>query len=322
MRTGKYCRSGGPSSAGIGDVRRSHAERLRSIIEILLAICAFFDRLHVSVPPMTEANKRTLRSLCPRNPATGRRKVRIFKPEIVGKHPRWRQRIHLWHPITPEAVEFLDRLGGVPMYAELAIDWIFPSSESCMAACAYLRCFLRKKCDRGYVSDPTLNVEYSNRRWARTNLVTYPDRFSKIIPNAFSMHSELRLTGEDALESAGASTLGSIRHFNHRQFWQERLHVLAPDFDRIGKMINNYVGRSAQHRQPPEPWKSFEQIGERIFAMAGETTRQFMATWRKRIRVDRCVVRLDATALLPGSDPYMSVVTTQTRQHHGQTIAT
>lgn len=225
--------------------------------------------------------------------------AKLFFPP---RRTRFRCILQLHQP-SDEALAYLARLAGTRLtYVETAIDLIFSTEDQCEDMCGFL--------DRHFVKDHLRReihycktTRYCGARTSPNTVAIYSDRESKVTGELHCVHVEWRLRGH-SLQRAGLTSVRDILNLDHRQFWQSRLKLYRIDSHKLGRMIwSRFYG--VRRRTWVRTYLD-GRIHLDIFRRTGyaktrqyRTVQNLIHVYRDKIRIRDCLVRLDASHLLP-----------------------
>jgi hypothetical protein len=195
-------------------------------------------------------------------------------------------------------------------YAELAIDLIFPSSQIVDEAAELFDRYNVVPRHRGKMIKLYKTTRYTGLRSARNNLVSYPDKPSRVSGERNCLHIEMRIRGSETLQRHGIFGVGNLIRFEVTEFWRKHLRFYTFDREKAGRLF----------RRGTESKLTDSQIGHRLWQASGFDAlnvyksskygrhvvqdvcgkmQHFVDNHSRWWRVDRCLKRIDAEAWIP-----------------------
>jgi hypothetical protein len=217
-----------------------------------------------------------------------------------------RQRLRL-EQASREALQLVAEMRGdavYPNYAEIANDLVFPLHQLA-AADRCIRYHMRMRYHRQnfYTVDVTL---YFNKPGTPRNLLTYPDKLSKLKPHAPCIHIEVRFTGHGVLVANGLGRLSEWLCLDYHTFFASHLTFYDLDFSKLGRLLDNrrtgYGRRMAQRRDYDIALHDFHEHGlvkDRSTGSNSLSVQQYINARRQFVNLYPALIPLDNSHLLP-----------------------
>ena len=167
-------------------------------------------------------------------------------------NPQWKGKLDLYQP-GAKALRLLindclgEHVGALPIYAEVAVDFIFRFRRHAAAFGDYLaqRIVMRHQRQAVYVAKKT-TIYFSRRTYVAGNKrgrvgCMYFDRPSKLASAHHGqpcVHVEIRLTGSAALSAVGIASASDFLTFDHMRFWASAISLYdLPAKTELGRHI-------------------------------------------------------------------------------------
>jgi hypothetical protein len=218
-----------------------------------------------------------------------------------------RQRLRL-EQASREALQLVAEMRGdavYPNYAEIANDLVFPPDQLAQAdKCIRYHMRMRYHRQNFYTVDVTL---YFNKPGTPRNLITYPDKLSKLKPHASCIHIEVRFTGHSVLVANGLGRLSEWLCLDYHSFFQSRLLFYDLDIRKLGRLLDNRLTghgrRMAQSRDYNIGLHDFHEHGLVKDRSTGSNSyfsiQQYVDARRQFVNLYPALIPLDNSHLLP-----------------------
>ena len=227
--------------------------------------------------------------------------------------PRLRQRIQLRQP-NLIALLVLCSLPGVILLnsVEAALDWIFSSEREKSDGHAVYRRASVKRWHRSrhhrLVGDGD-KTRYLEKPGSPNNYVDYDDRPCRLTGEEHCSHRERRMVGVKNLRRARVNCVKDLLEIDAREFWEKRLRLYREDKLKLGRALNR-VARGNFRRgewctyHGRRRWKySFDRTRANLEMRSCGSIQVLIDRHRNRFDVQKCLVKLDVTHLLPAPGP-------------------
>ncbi|UFW69204.1 hypothetical protein [Bradyrhizobium sp. WU425] len=275
------------------------------------ATYAYFDKIAFWIENVfTEEEKAFIRSQC--GPG-GTDIDRNFPGHRARFDPRLIQRIETRQP-TPALRKFLSTVPGIHLnMAEFTLDLIFNTEEERDEMWKYLDQHLVKRKHKGTVRY-FKGTRYTDRRWASLNHVAYRPLFAKLTGEVYCIHLEIRVCGAAALRRLKIGGIADLVEFDHHAFWETRLLLKkVRDFGQLGRSYFNSL-RPNRKDTPRKPrvfstragfvYYTDRRLGQTILRASRTVQNMIDAASRSEFPVNRTLVRIDNTPLLPANSNF------------------
>jgi len=230
-----------------------------------------------------------------------------YAPPVLfhGQRRPFRQRLRLEQP-SVEALQLITDMRGddiYPNYAEVADDLVFPpdqlaGSDKC------IRRHLRMPYHRQHMHAVETTL-YFNKLGTPRNLLTYPDKLSKLKPHEPCVHVEVRMKGHTLLAANQLGTVDDWIYLDYRALLAPRLLFCDIDFARLGRLLHNkrtgHGRRTAQAQDYKVGLRDFHKHGL-IKDSDGNSylsVQKYIDERHRFVNLYPALIKLDNSALLP-----------------------
>jgi hypothetical protein len=180
---------------------------------------------------------------------------------VENRRARWsgeyRQRVELRQP-TRDALEWLaKRDDALINKIEVALDLVFDNPVDADETKRFLNHHLIRRWHGSkqqvfFVED----TRYDAPRSAPNQIVDYYEPHSRVTGELYCAHLEWRANKLRAVRSIGIAAPEELLHFSFREFWSDRLVLVAFDCERLGRCIRNRAN-GTRSRKPQKVWRRF-----------------------------------------------------------------
>ena len=137
-----------------------------------------------------------------------------------------------------------------------------------------------------------------NDAWHAPNeIIFYKEERSRVTGEFYCIHLEWGASGRRAVQrSTGIQSVADLLNFDHRQFWQKRLLLMAVDKGRLGRYLRN---RTTGAKSRVDTLKDRRAGHVLISAAAGDTIQELIDAHGSWLRLEKVLRRLPNEAFLP-----------------------
>jgi hypothetical protein len=260
-------------------------------------------------------------------------------------NPVYRQRLKLQRPPSDQQwhneLRWLATLKHVLITrVDVALDWTFDDPLLLVDAKRAVIAYLIKLWHRNHIAVVKDTTRYYAPATSRTVLLVYADKECRVTGEVYCVHIELRLKSSGRIKRAGLGSVTDLLQADWTEFWEHNLDLRAVEGEKLGRQWN--VKSTGSKRR--KPWVTVGDSGLRynrdartggvLIAWAGLrlikrkgygwinrkhyvaiSTQRVVDKYRNRIPVNKCLVRLDVTHLLPERET-VRVVSEKTASSH------
>jgi hypothetical protein len=229
-----------------------------------------------------------------------------YAPPVLfhGQRRPFRQRLRL-EQASLEALQLITEMRDETYanYAEVADDLIFPLDQLA-ASDRCIRRHLRMRYHRQHMHTVETTL-YFNKLGSPRNLLTYPDKLSKLKPHEPCVHVEVRMKGHTLLAANRLGTVADWIYLDYRAFLEPRLLFCDLDFGRLGRLLHNKLTgdgrRTARAQDYKDGLHDFHQHGL-IKDSDGNSylsIQKYIDQRHHYVNLYPALIKLDNSALLP-----------------------
>jgi hypothetical protein len=283
------------------------------------AIYPFFDKIQFWVcEPVDRKTLTQLRKQCGSGGIFAKNGPARFDAQF-------HQRVELRQP-TDQALQWLTRRDDALINrAEITLDLVFKYRGDRDETWNFLHRYLVRRWHgkkqeirvvRSGESRPSVSDKYDTRydagRSAPNCIAFYKQGHSRVTGEVNCLHLEWRLKGLKAVRSIGIERGRDLLEFDHRQFWQERLLLVAANKERLGRLIRNQLnGKKSRISRIEQVGKNFrinldKRTGD-VHVRASDTMQELIDELGPSYRINRAMVPIPNDGLLPNYDLDLSV---------------
>lgn len=111
----------------------------------------------------------------------------------------------------------------------------------------------------------TAYYNFSQTKGPRRNLVVYSDKMSKVLPDAFCTHIEMRIVGAKNLTAANIRYDTDLLKLDHQAFWKQQIKLVdTPSAEVLGTVWRRHFEKNGRRGTRQFPFGSREKSVRRV----------------------------------------------------------